>query len=70
MATEQEWACLRKRRYRSRHDAEKAARHAQVHFGRMRPYRCPFAGDEPHYHVGHRWVDTASHHHQVTDAPD
>lgn len=42
--------CLRKRRYRRRHDAVQVARKAQARFGRMHAYRCPYCG---HYHVGH-----------------
>jgi hypothetical protein len=56
MATEEEWGCLRKRRYRSRKKAVDVARRAQVRVGRMRAYRCPF-GTETHYHVGHHWSD-------------
>lgn len=53
MATEEEWVCLRKRRYRRRRSAIKAARAAQSSYGRMQVYRCPFGGNTPHYHVGH-----------------
>lgn len=72
MASDIEWTCLRKRRYRSRHAAEKAARHAQRHFGRMHPYRCPFGAADPHYHVGHSWrdrLDSEPDPSGVTDSP-
>ena len=54
MATEQEWACLRKRRYHSRKKAIDVARQSQARIGRMRVYRCPF-GSPAHWHVGHDW---------------
>lgn len=59
MATEAEWACLRKRRFSFRHKATTAARRAQQKFGRMHAYRCPHA-DPPHWHVGHHWRERES----------
>lgn len=50
MASEEQWVCLRKRRYRRRSDARQAARRAQQDFGRMGVYHCPFCR---WYHVGH-----------------
>lgn len=59
MATEEEWACLRKRRYHSRKKARDAARHAQAQTGRVHAYRCPF-GRPAHWHVGHDWRERDS----------
>lgn len=59
MATEEEWACLRKRRYHSRKKARDVARHSQSHTGRVRAYRCPF-GKPAHWHVGHDWREAST----------
>lgn len=48
--TDEQWACLRKRRYRRRSGATKAARAAQRSYGRMHVYRCRYCTG---YHVGH-----------------
>jgi hypothetical protein len=50
MATEEEWTCLRKRRYPTRAKARWVARRASLEIGKVRAYRCPFG---PHYHIGH-----------------
>lgn len=45
--------CLRKRRYLTVGEAQKAAKALRMRDGgQVRPYHCPYGSDQDHWHVG------------------